>query len=78
MAEVDAELMNQALSLPSSLRLRLAKRLLSSVRGSVSPDLDEDEATQLARGRARELGSGAAESLDYRQEMVRIRSSLCR
>lgn len=76
MANVETQLEDQALALPSPLRLRLAKRLLSSVKGSAGPDLTEDEANQLARSRADELDSGAAKSLEYRQEMARIRKSL--
>ena len=76
MANADASLEDQALALPSSMRLRLARRLLSSVKGSVVPDLTDADADQLAKARAEEIENGSVEALDYREEMEQIRQSL--
>ena len=76
MARTDLDIEQDALSLPANLRLRLARKLLCSVPGSVAPLTDDAAALELARKRAAEIDSGQLETLDYHSEMNRIRSLL--
>jgi len=65
-----------ALTIPPDARLRLAAKLLSSIKDTARPSLSETEALDLAQERAGELDRGDVKGLDYREEMARIRSSL--
>jgi len=67
-----------ALEIPPDARLRLAAKLLSSVKDAARPSLSEKEALDLAEQRAEELDRGGVEGLDYHEEIARIRSSLSR
>ena len=76
MPRTDHDIEQDALSLPANLRLRLARKLLSSVPGSVTPRAADDADLELARKRAAEIDSGQVETKDYRSEMDQIRSFL--
>lgn len=67
-----------ALGIPSDARLRLAAKLLFSVKGAAHSNRSEEEALDLAEERAQELDRGEVEGRDYREEITHIRSSLSR
>lgn len=77
-ALTEAEIERNALNIPATARLRLAARLLASVPASHRSALGDKEALDLAEQRAAEIDSGEVQSLDYHEQMQRIRASLNR
>lgn len=71
----ETEIERNAMEFSANARLRLAAKLLASVRDSSRPVLSDNAALDLAEKRAAELDSGGVEGLDYRAEMRRIRAS---
>jgi len=69
---------NDELKIQADARLRLAARLLASVPVPERSTLSAKQALDLAEQRALELDRGEVRSLDYRNEIEKIRQSLAR